>query len=234
MRKTTAEKIYELGSYRVLGSATQYVADMHLYLPSAKFNNHKLFQAKQALESPAFFQVLESRHSCHKFCSEELSLNKIRSLLLCGYGLKSRHGSFTVPLAGGLDVMQLKVALRERGRWGAYDWDHVGYRLNKINRMLSDPNKLFFARSTDISLSSAAIVISANLGVLAKRYTARAYKFACIQAGHIAQNIILEATSLGLSSLVLGSLKEEEIINSFGIISEKPLYAVVIGKNLKE
>ncbi len=62
-----------------------------------------------------------------------------------------------------------------------------------------------------------AIVITGQLERSMAKYGPRGYKFALLEAGHIAQNLILAATALDLTSLVSGSYYDLELEQWLGL-----------------
>jgi len=64
---------------------------------------------------------------------------------------------------------------------------------------------------SDPETPPCAIVIAGVLDRVTSKYGPRGYRFACLEAGHISQNILLAASALGLSSLTYGSFYDNEI-----------------------
>ncbi len=229
MKKSLAEKMYDLCTYRILGVSTHYCLGMHQYISGNKFDSKNYFEMHDKQGNCEIKNAIKNRNSSRRFSGRRMQVEEVSNLLFYGYGLKNHTGSFTVPLAGGLDVMHLTALIRMEEVWEIYFWDPICYQLKNTGYTVTDPKKMFFCRNTNLGDSSVIIVISSNLNILNTRYASRAYKFSCIHAGHIAQNILLLSTKKEYSSLVLGSLKEEEIINLCHFEEEKPLYAVILG-----
>jgi SagB-type dehydrogenase family enzyme len=229
MKKSSAEKIYDIMTFNKLGVATSCSSALRKYLAAGSFSEHDFLRVKNRCTAQSLLNVLQNRTSCRRFSPEMLTLSNLASILLCAYSLKNKQGSFTVPLAGGLAVMQISLLVRREDAWWVYTWNPISYKLQKIAKLKTQIRNLFFNKTTDISLASGIVIINAQLNILAKQYGARAYKFACIQAGHIAQNILLAAQECKVESLVLGALKENEISDALSLSTSRPLYAVVLG-----
>ncbi|MEO0273147.1 MAG: SagB/ThcOx family dehydrogenase, partial [candidate division WOR-3 bacterium] len=60
------------------------------------------------------------------------------------------------------------------------------------------------------------------------RYGARAERYVHMEAGHIGQNIMLQATALGLGTVPVGAFIDSEVKSVLGI-SEEPLYLFPVG-----
>jgi nitroreductase len=74
-----------------------------------------------------------------------------------------------------------------------------------------------------------AIVLTAKFNDMRRRYGNRAERYVYIEAGHIAQNICLQAVSLGLASVCVGAFRGRDIKKYLPALQEHPIYAVLIG-----
>jgi nitroreductase len=58
----------------------------------------------------------------------------------------------------------------------------------------------------------------------------RAERYVTLEAGHVAQNVLLEATALGLSSVPVGAFDDDEVRGALGLFGDAtPLYLVPVG-----
>lgn len=75
------------------------------------------------------------------------------------------------------------------------------------------------------------LFIVADIDSIARRYGARAYRFLLMEVGHLAQNLVLTATGLGLRSVTLGSFYDDLISQFLGLdgVNEAPFYLIPIG-----
>ena len=51
-----------------------------------------------------------------------------------------------------------------------------------------------------------------------------------MDAGHAAENIFLQATSLGLGTVTIGAFIDEEVKKVIGVKAEEPLYIMPVGR----
>lgn len=65
------------------------------------------------------------------------------------------------------------------------------------------------------------------------RYGQRGIRFALLEAGHLAQNLLLTATALGLKTLPIGGFYDDELAVAAGWdgLFTQPLYLVPVGVN---
>ena len=82
-----------------------------------------------------------------------------------------------------------------------------------------------------IHTGAATLVLSAMFWRSRFKYRLRAYRFTVLEAGHIAQNVLLAANSLGLGALPIGGFYDaavDELLDVDGV-NEGVLYAVAVG-----
>ena len=74
------------------------------------------------------------------------------------------------------------------------------------------------------------IVIAAAPKQVKERYGDRADRYICLEAGHVAQNLLLEAVPLGLAGVPVGSFDDRSVAQAVGLPAEEvPVYLVPIG-----
>jgi len=76
----------------------------------------------------------------------------------------------------------------------------------------------------------AVIVLGVHLAPLEARVGARAERYAMMEAGHVAQNVLLQATALGLGSIPVGGFDEAKV-NALLKLPEgvRPVYLLPAG-----
>jgi SagB-type dehydrogenase family enzyme len=74
------------------------------------------------------------------------------------------------------------------------------------------------------------IVITAEYRRATVKYGKRGIKYALIEAGHIGQNIFLQAQSLGLEAGIVGAFNDAELIDAMRIPSaHEPILLMPVG-----
>jgi SagB-type dehydrogenase family enzyme len=74
------------------------------------------------------------------------------------------------------------------------------------------------------------IVITAEYSRITVKYKERGIRYAMIEAGHIAQNLFLQAEALGLKAAIVGAFHDNELIEILKIPrSHEPLLIMPIG-----
>jgi SagB-type dehydrogenase family enzyme len=79
--------------------------------------------------------------------------------------------------------------------------------------------------------SSVVFVLTSVFDRLRHKYGERGYRYAYMEAGHISQNIYLQATSLRLGSVAVGAFLDEKINKLIGIDghNEAAIYVHAVG-----
>jgi SagB-type dehydrogenase family enzyme len=88
------------------------------------------------------------------------------------------------------------------------------------------------ALGRNAELASVCVLLAATMGRSKVKYGERAYRFFLLEAGHIAQNILLAATDAQLTGVPVGGFIDDEVNLLLGLdgCTEAVLYMVFIGK----
>jgi SagB-type dehydrogenase family enzyme len=193
--------------------------------------NKEIILPKPSLKSNVSLEeAIFKRRSHREFLNKDLDLNQIGQILWAGqgiteekYGIKFR----TAPSAGALYPMELYVFTKE----GIFHYLPTGHKLIQIsNRDLREKLSMDAWGQKFISQAPLSIVICAVYSRTTKKYGQRGIRYVHMEAGHIAQNIILEATALGLASVCVGAFDDSAVRNSLSISADQePLYIIAIG-----
>ncbi|HET7567578.1 MAG TPA: SagB/ThcOx family dehydrogenase [Gaiellaceae bacterium] len=152
-------------------------------------------------------------------------------LLRTAYGTAS-SGRRTVPSGGALYPLDLyAVALRVRGLApGVWQFDPIDATLA---RLASDPPDLAAAVPAPELVEHACVVLflAATFWRTRFKYGQRGYRFALLEAGHAAQNVVLAAAALELTVLPLGGFYDAEVDALLGLdgVDQSVLYGLVVG-----
>ena len=77
----------------------------------------------------------------------------------------------------------------------------------------------------------ATVVVTADTAILAARYRARSTRYCVLEAGHVAQNILLEAVALGLGALPVGAFDDDAVRTIVKLPTQHlVLYLVPVGE----
>ena len=83
---------------------------------------------------------------------------------------------------------------------------------------------------TAIRDAALVVVITAVLARTSAKYRERASRYVAIEAGHVAQNVLLQAVTLGLGAVPIGAFDDDELRRALGADPRHdPLYLVAAG-----
>jgi SagB-type dehydrogenase family enzyme len=168
-----------------------------------------------------------TRRACERrYCGASLSRPTLGQLLWAGQG-RSDSGRRTCPSAGATYPLELYVV--EPDGLGLYEPD--GHRLRR--RQQEDPRQALAAASlgqSAVAHAGAVIVIAADRSRTAQRYGERAERYVMMEAGHCAQNLLLQATALGLGAVPIGAFEDQRVDRLLGLPArQQAIYLVAVG-----
>jgi SagB-type dehydrogenase family enzyme len=183
-------------------------------------------------------EALQKRRSVRNYTREPLLLSELSLLLFAGQGITgSDQGQAlrTAPSAGALYPMEIYiVALRVDGlKQGLYHYAADSHSLE----LVKEGN--FSSGLTDAALeqemvaeAAASLVLTAVFGRTTHKYGERGYRYAYMEAGHISQNISLQATALGLGSVCVGAFFDDKLNGLLGLDgrTEAAIYIHCVGR----
>ncbi len=173
-------------------------------------------------------QAIQQRRSVRQFKDKELTLEQISQLLWAADGITSAdERSRSAPSGGAIYPLDLYV-VKSDGVWQYLVADHSLKLL--IQKDLR--GKLAQAALGQNSVADAPldIVIVAEYSRITSRYGKRGIRYAHMEAGHIAQNLLLEATALGLAGVPVGAFSDSDISKVLDLAHDQdPLYIIPLG-----
>lgn len=188
-------------------------------LPAPKLNG------KMSIE-----ESIAKRASIRIFQNKPLSIQAISQLLYAAQGISHSYGDRrfrTAPSAGATYPLETYLFVAS----GVYKYNPLDHSLQRIFE--KDKREELAAASlgqTSVSAASVVILFTMVQERTEKRYGERAYRYICMEAGHAAQNIHLQAVALGLASVPVGAFVDAEVSAIIGCPDkEHALYIVPVG-----
>jgi SagB-type dehydrogenase family enzyme len=179
-------------------------------------------------------EAILERRSVRDYKDEPLTLAELSQLLWAAQGVTNPGGFRTAPSAGALYPLELYVASGnvEGLSPGIYRYEPNGHGLENIAD--GDVRDGLCSAALDQSAvkdAAAVIVFSAVFERTTGKYGERGIRYVHIETGHAAQNVYLQAASLGLGTVVIGAFDDEEVKKVMNMDeSEEPLYIMPVGK----
>lgn len=148
-------------------------------------------------------QALARRRSARSFLPDPLPTATLSQLLWAGQGITSADGKRTAPSAGALYPLELYVVTPQ----AVLHYLPSGHRAEVRASPDLRPRLQVAAFDQDTVGKAPDVIVVA--GVPARttgKYGARGNAYVEREAGHATQNILLEATALGLAAVPIGGL----------------------------
>jgi SagB-type dehydrogenase family enzyme len=178
--------------------------------------------------------LLKRRISTRDFGEKPLARTILADVLWSGYGcidagtLEHR----TVPSAGGLYPLDVVVAARNiDGLASAWHQFCPADVTLKWLAELADLSAFFRTQHVPYEKVSAVVFLLGNFDEPYQRYGERGYRFVLLEAGHVAQNLLLACAARGVGAIALGGFEDELTREHLAatLPNALPLYAVAIG-----
>lgn len=196
-------------------------------------NDFEIILPQPALKSNlSVEEAIAKRRSVRQFKDEPLKLEQVSQILWAAQGVTGKSGFRTVPSAGALYPLEIYLTAGKVANLpaGIYHYNPANHSIKKIIDGDKRANICTLAFSqTSIKTAPVSIIICAKYERVTKKYDTRGIRFVDMEAGHCGQNIYLQAESLGLATVAIGALNDEDIKN-FLTIPELPLYIFPVGK----
>jgi len=181
-------------------------------------------------------EAIQRRRSVREYQEKSLNLEQVSQLLWAGQGITDEATGFrAAPSAGALYPLDIYLVAGENGvdelEAGVYHYLPEGHRLEAIKA--GDLRQALMQASVKqnaVAQAPVVLVITGEYERTTKKYGERGDQYVHMEAGHAAQNICLQAVSLGLGTVTIGAFYEEEIQKIMGLPeSYIPLYVLPIG-----
>ena len=183
-------------------------------------------------------EVLKKRISIRSYSSEPLSLNDLAFLLWASTGVRQRSDNrdFRVaPSAGALYPIETYLIVNnvEGLSEGVYHYNIKLHALEELKQGNFSLNLAHAALEQRMCLDAPVILIWTAIFERSRwKYKQRAYRYIYLDAGHIAQNLALAATAIGLGSCQIGAIYDDEVNEIVGVDGqeESTIYLSLVGR----
>ncbi len=183
-------------------------------------------------------QAIENRRSIRQFSNDSITLDNLSQILWSAQGITdSEKGLRAAPSAGQVYPLEIYVFVGINGvsglQEGVYHYVPVNNSLEKImdgdlrGELSGIANNQPWVKQAPVD-----ILITGNYRKMINKYTERelSTRFVNLEAGHAGENIYLQSEALGLVTVSLGSMNEEQLIQSFKLPeNENPIYIFPVG-----
>ncbi len=176
-------------------------------------------------------ETLARRESLRAFKSEVLTKSEISQILWAANGLAETDeitgATRTAPSAGALQPLEIYLLTKE----GLFRYQPKEQKLLRVKKGdLRDRLSQAALGQAVVKDAPVDIVITAVYERTRVKYGARAERYVLLEAGHAAQNILLQATALELGGVTIGAFQDEQVKEVLSLPQGyRPLYIIPLG-----
>jgi SagB-type dehydrogenase family enzyme len=165
-------------------------------------------------------RCIDQRRSVRHFRDQALTKAELGQLLWAAQGVTGPDGGRAVPSAGALYPLELYVLIRNVTSLapGIYRY-RVGRHELALAKPGYSPKALIDATFGQdwITSAPACISIAAVFERTAVKYGDRGHRYVCLESGHAAESVMLQAVALGLATTMVGAYSDEEVGRLLGL-----------------
>jgi SagB-type dehydrogenase family enzyme len=173
-------------------------------------------------------ETLAGRRSIRELSGDPLTPAEIGQLLWAAQGVTDAQGRRTAPSAGGLYPLELYAVTAE----AVFHYLPADHAIRPVRDGDQRP-RLRSAAFDQAPVGDAplVVIVAAVPARTAVKYgLERARRYVDLEAGHAAQNLLLEAVALGLGGVPIGAFDDARVSGVLGLpAGEEPLYLLAIG-----
>jgi SagB-type dehydrogenase family enzyme len=172
-------------------------------------------------------QVLAARHSVRDFSGRPLGRALIGQLFWAAQGITHGERGRPAPSAGALYPLELYAVTSGQVL-------HYLPQGHRAQRWTVPQARHELARASGgqsvVGAAPVVLVVTAVLARTAGKYGSRAQRYVDLEAGHAAQDVLLQACAAGLGAVPIGSFDDDQVAQVLDLATdEAPRYLIPVG-----
>ena len=181
-------------------------------------------------------EALARRRSRRVFKDYSLTIKQFSQLLWSAQGITEENKGFrTAPSAAVLYPLDIYLVVGkdkvEELKVGVY---HYNPHQHSLTIILEEDRRREISQAcldkNQIEIAPVSLIITAEFSRITDRLGKQRMYFAYMEAGHVAQNLYLQVESLGLGTVSMGGIIEENISQALNLPEKHiPLYVMPVG-----
>lgn len=177
-------------------------------------------------------QALLHRRSVRSYANEPLTLEDIGQLLWAAQGKTDKVFGRTAPSAGATYPMELFLVV---GRVTGLDPGIYHYQVERhaLKPLMIGDRRRELARAafgqSCVEQAPANLVLACDYKRTTRRYGERGFRYVHMEAGHIGENVALQAVARGLGTVMVGAFNDSGVQRILQT-AYSPLYIIPVGK----
>jgi SagB-type dehydrogenase family enzyme len=172
-------------------------------------------------------EALATRRSVRDFSPAALTKEQVSQLLWAAQGITDEKGHRTAPSAHAMYLVQVYAVSND----GLFRYDPQHHALLPLNLPEAKTTLAKAVPQKAVAVAPLVLLICGEFGRAAgSGGEAQGARLVNLEAGHVAQNVLLQATALGLGAVPVGGLKPEDVQKAMALPPKHvPVYLVPIG-----
>ncbi len=176
----------------------------------------------------SLIEALAARRSVREFQDQPLTLDHVSQLCWAAQGITDRpHGFRAAPSAGAM----FPTTVFAVDRTAVYQYEPERHLLRRI--VTGDARQACQRAALDqgsIGAAPLCMAIAFDVSCTERKYGDRAERYCLLEAGHVAQNILLQATALRLGGVSIGAFEDVKVAAVLKLPSRLKLaYLIPVG-----
>jgi SagB-type dehydrogenase family enzyme len=177
-------------------------------------------------------EAICQRRSVRSYLDEPLADEVLGQLLWAAQGVVERGERMrrTAPSAGARYPLETYIATA--GFLAHYQPAKHNLRVLRRKDVRPDLERASLGQAF-IHQASAVIILTSVPRRIEERYgKSRGARYIAMEAGHVAQNVMLQAVALGMASVPIGAFQDAQLAKVLGLGQEEhPLYMLAVGRS---
>ncbi|MFH1208472.1 MAG: SagB/ThcOx family dehydrogenase [Candidatus Omnitrophota bacterium] len=175
-------------------------------------------------------EAIARRRSARTFSDQTLTIEQIGQLLWAAQGITGSAGGISLrsaPSAGALYPMEIYALTQD----GAYHYLPQKHTLEVLEErdLRNDLSRACLSQDP-VREAALTIVICAVYERVTGKYRERGKRYVDVEAGHIAQNVLLQAVAMGLGSVPIGAFDDDRVRDLLNLPEEQiPICIIPVG-----
>lgn len=190
----------------------------------------------QTIGTATVGQAINRRRTVRSFAPRMLHPEQLAALLWSAQGITGpREFKRAAPSAGALYPLDIYTVVGQESvaelRAGVYHYQPKQHRLALIvaKDLRSDVARAALSQMW-LAKAPLSIIITAEYSRITAKYGGRGVRYAMIEAGHVGQNLFLQAEALNLKAGIVGAFHDKQLIEVMQTpASHEPLLIMPVG-----
>jgi SagB-type dehydrogenase family enzyme len=196
-------------------------------IPKAGPQDEIRLPAPQTTGGMSLAEALAKRRSQRSFQDKPLSAAQISQLCWAAQGItEPERGHRTAPSAKALYPIHVFV-VDKKGTWEYSPKNHGLIRTAGLETF--DELKSAIGQSS-VRTAPVFMVLAMEPAILETKLPKGAERYSFLEAGHVAQNVLLQATAVNLVSVPIGGIDEDKVAAALDLpAGQRPVYVLPLG-----